>query len=162
MARPLYTAQAISFDQACTFIATHHRHHIAPRGWKFGTSLVNGEGCTVGVVMVGRPVSRRQDDGFTLEVIRLCTVENAPNAASQLYGIARRVAKELGYTRIITYILLDEEGITLKAAGWKLVRESRGAVGSNPAGDVPTKRPQVRKSCGKPYLERIHHELPNH
>lgn len=152
MARPTYTAKAISFDDACAFIGKHHRHHIAPRGWKFGTSLVNGNGCTVGVVMAGRPVSRRQDDGATLEVIRLCTVDNSPNAASQLYGIARRVAKELGYKRIITYILAEEEGTTLKAAGWTLVRESRGGSWDQPSRRRTDKAPTGKKTLWESIL----------
>lgn len=147
-----YRAQAITFEAACTFITTHHRHHKAPQGWKFGTSLVDCAGRVVGVVIIGRPVSRRQDDGATLEVTRLCTVEGAPNAASQLYGIARRVAKDLGYNRIITYILLDEEGTTLKAAGWKLVRESRGGSWDQPSRGRTDKAPTGKKTLWESVL----------
>lgn len=152
MPKPTYKAAAITFEQACDFITEHHRHHKAPQGWKFGTSLVDSEGRTVGVVIVGRPVSRRQDDGLTLEVIRLCTVENAPNAASQLYGIARRIAKELGYRRIITYILIEEEGVTLKAAGWQLVRESRGGSWSQPSRARTDKAPTGKKTLWESIL----------
>ena len=34
--------RAITFKQACEFIAEHHRHHIPPVGWKFGTSVYQG------------------------------------------------------------------------------------------------------------------------
>lgn len=37
-----------------------------------------------------------------------------------------RIAKELGYDRIITYILESETGISLKASGWKLEQEKCG------------------------------------
>ena len=37
-----------------------------------------------------------------------------------LYSRAARIAKEIGYKRIITYILESETGISLKASGWHL------------------------------------------
>ena len=43
-----------------------------------------------------------------------------------LYGASWRVAKELGYKRVITYILQEESGTSLKAAGWRLVGEAGG------------------------------------
>ena len=32
--------------------------------------------------------------------------------------VAKRVAKEMGYKKVITYILITENGASLKAAGW--------------------------------------------
>jgi hypothetical protein len=40
-----------------------------------------------------------------------------------LYGAIWRAAKALGYTRAITYIQGDETGASLKAAGWRKVRD---------------------------------------
>ena|SRR5688572_25608638 len=114
----------ITFDEACAFVSDHHRHHKPPRGWKFGTSVWDGDKM-VGVVMVGRPVSRHMDDGETLEVTRLCT-DGTKNAASMLYGAAWRAAKALGYKKLITYTLAEESGVSLSAAGWKSVRKTRG------------------------------------
>ena len=71
----------------------------------------------VGVVIVGRPVSRFLDDGYTLEVNRLCTL-GVKNACSILYAAAARAARAMGYRKIITYILQSESGGSLKAAGW--------------------------------------------
>lgn len=68
--------------------------------------------------MVGRPVARLLDDGWTLEVNRLAS-DGCPNACSLLYSAARRVAKEMGYRKLITYIREDEPGTSLKASGWK-------------------------------------------
>lgn len=48
----------------------------------------------VGVVQVGRPVSRVLDDGKTLEVVRLCC-DGTRNVCSFLYSAAARVAKAL-------------------------------------------------------------------
>lgn len=74
---------------------------------------------------MGRPVNRHLDDGKTLEVLRLCT-QGSRNVCSFLYSRAARVAKELGYKKIITYILEDETGASLKASGWKLEEEGVG------------------------------------
>lgn len=114
----------IDFKDACEFVNKYHSHHHAPRGWKFGVAVDNGEKI-VGVVMVGRPISPKFDDGFTLEVTRCCT-DGTKNVASMLYGVAKRVAKELGYKRLITYILVEEQGTSLKAAGWKRLYVTRG------------------------------------
>ena len=77
------------------------------------------------MVIVGRPVARGRDDGLTLEVTRLCT-DGAKNACSFLYGAAARAGFALGYKRIGTYILQSEEGVSLRAAGWKMISEVKG------------------------------------
>ena len=57
------------------------------------------------------------DDGRTAEVTRLCT-DGIANGCSFLYGAAARVAKTMGYSKIITYILESEDGASLRASGW--------------------------------------------
>lgn len=112
----MLTLTTISLADANTFVAQHHRHHKPVTGHKFSIGCTeNGE--LVGVVIVGRPVSRYLDDGLTLEVNRLCTT-GAKNACSFLYGAAAKAAKALGYHKIITYILDTEPGTSLRAAGW--------------------------------------------
>ncbi len=37
-----------------------------------------------------------------------------------------RIAKELGYKKIITYILDSEKGTSLKAVGWTVANRSKG------------------------------------
>lgn len=62
----------ISLKEANAFVERHHRHHKPVKGHKFSVATaVNGE--VVGIAIVGRPVSRYLDDGWTLEVNRLCT-----------------------------------------------------------------------------------------
>lgn len=107
-----------SFRDASAFIRKHHRHHPPPRGHKFSLAAEE-DGQVVGVAIVGRPVARGLQDGFTLEVTRVCVREGARNACSMVYGAARRIAKEMGYARIITYTLAGEPGTSLKASGWK-------------------------------------------
>jgi hypothetical protein len=45
--------------------------------------------------------------------------DGAPNVCSFLYGASARAAWALGYSKIQTYILDEELGTTLKAAGWE-------------------------------------------
>lgn len=111
----------ITFREACSFVAKHHRHNKPPRGHKFSVGLVEGE-TLVGVAMAGRPVARAFDNGFTLEVNRTC-VDGMPNANSMLYGAVWRAAKAMGYERCVTYTQASETGASLRAAGWVKVKE---------------------------------------
>ena len=114
----------ISIKEANEFVMKVHRHHYKTQGAKFALSLVK-DGKLIGVSIVGRPVSRYMDDGFTLEVTRLAT-DGTKNACSLLYGASWRATKELGYRRIITYTLASEPGTSLRAAGWMQTLVSRG------------------------------------
>lgn len=114
----------ISLKEANAFVEQHHRHHKPVTGHKFSVAAAK-DGVIVGVAIVGRPVSRYLDDGWTLEVNRLCT-DGTRNACSFLYAAAWRAAKNMGYKKLITYILDTEAGTSLKAAGWKCVGEAGG------------------------------------
>lgn len=107
----------ITLRAANDFVADHHRHHKPSRGHKFSVGLMD-EGRLVGVAICGRLVSRHLDNGRTLEVNRLCT-DGTRNACSALYGACARIAKDMGYRKIITYILESEPGTSLRASGWK-------------------------------------------
>ena len=109
----------IKFDEANAFVAAYHRHHKPVTGHKFSIAVAEC-GIIHGVVMVGRPVARRLDDGWTLEVNRCCT-DGKKNACSMLYSSAWRAAKAMGYRRLITYTLPDEGGASLLASNWRLV-----------------------------------------
>lgn len=110
--------------EANAFVDEHHRHHKPVVGHKFSL-MASKDGKPVGVAIVGRPVARGRDDGFTLEVTRLCT-DGTKNACSFLYGAAARATFALGYKRIGTYILASENGASLKACGWRLLSEVKG------------------------------------
>lgn len=114
----------MDLEGANEFVLRHHRHHKPVVGHKFSIGAAMGLDL-VGVVIVGRPVSRGRDDGLTLEVTRLCT-DGTKNACSFLYGAAARATFALGYERIGTYIRQDEPGTSLTAAGWRLVGETPG------------------------------------
>tara|TARA_B100000029_G_scaffold338019_1_gene330248 strand:+ start:1828 stop:2280 length:453 start_codon:yes stop_codon:yes gene_type:complete len=121
----------ISLAEANQFVADHHRHHKPVVGHKFCLAVEKDEE-VVGVAIVGRPVARGLDDGYTLEVNRCCTT-GAKNACSMLYGASWRAAKALGYRRLITYVLDSETGTSLKASNWKLVHEVRGRSWDTPS-----------------------------
>jgi len=140
----------IGFKEACAFVRLHHRHHRPPQGHKFSIGLSNGESI-VGVAIVGRPVARRLDDGLTLEVTRLCT-DGTRNACSMLYGASWRIAKEMGYREVITYILDTEAGISLKAAGWTCLGRAGGLSWNVPG------RPRVDKGPYQLKLKYGRHE----
>ncbi len=114
----------ITLKEANAFVAEHHRHHGPVTGHKFSIGLSDGEKI-VGVAITGRPVSRYLDDGWTLEVNRLCT-DGTRNASSKLYAAAWRAARAMGYKRLITYILESESGASLRAAGWKCIGQAGG------------------------------------
>lgn len=122
--------QPIILREANAFVKRHHRHHVPVQGAKFAIACTK-EGKLVGVVIVGRPVSRHMDDGFTAEVTRLCT-DGTYNACSLLYGAAWRAARAMGYTRMITYTLESEDGSSLKAANFHFLGFAGGGNWNKP------------------------------
>lgn len=106
-----------TFKTACEFIDKYHRHHKPTVGCKFCIALSDKTDNIIGVAVCGRPVSRFLDDGFTCEINRLCT-DGTKNACSMLYGACCRVAREMGYKKVITYILQSENGASLKASNF--------------------------------------------
>lgn len=116
--------QPITLKEANAFVEQFHRHHKSVVGHKFSIGCNDGEK-VVGVVIVGRPVARYLDDGWTLEVNRLCT-DGTKNVCSILYAASWRAARAMGYKKLITYILENESGVSLKAAGWKCVGMAGG------------------------------------
>lgn len=107
----------ITLKQASEFINAYHRHHKATVGHKFSVGVYAGEKL-VGVAVCGRPVSRYLDNGEICEINRGCT-DGTYNACSMLYGACCRIAKEMGYKKIITYTLTSENGASLKASNFK-------------------------------------------
>jgi hypothetical protein len=112
----------ITWRQACLFVEKHHRHHAGTRGCKWAVGVVDSGGQLHGVALCGRPVSRHLDDGLTIEVNRTCT-DGYPNANSALYGACWRIAAAMGYRHMVTYTQEDETGASLKAAGFRRIRD---------------------------------------
>ena len=120
-------AVPVSLKEANAFVEELHRHHKPAQGDKYRVGAADDDGKLIGVAQVGRPLSRHLDDGETLEVIRLCS-DGSQNVCSFLYSRCARIAKEMGYKKIITYILESEDGASLKASGWQLEETVVGGV----------------------------------
>lgn len=116
----------ISIAKANAFVEQYHRHHGKKTGCRFAIAVFEG-GVLHGVAICSNPVARRADDGLTLEVSRLCT-DGTYNACSMLYAACARIAKNMGFRKIQTYILQSESGTSLKASGWKLEADNVGAL----------------------------------
>jgi hypothetical protein len=140
------SAAPITLEDANAFVAAHHRHHPPVVGHKFSIAAICDE-TVVGVVIVGRPISRHRDDGLTLEVARLCT-DGSRNVCSFLYGKVARAAFALGYSRIGTYTLPDEGGASLRASGWTLIGERGGGEWSSPS----RPRERMKSPVGQKWL----------
>jgi len=70
----------VTLDEANEFVRQNHRHHKPVPGAKFCVAVAydreDGADCEIcGVAIVGRPIARMSDDGWTLEVNRTCTDE---------------------------------------------------------------------------------------
>ena len=76
------TITPITQREAFAFVSEHHRHHQPPRGSIVQVAVACSEKEeVVGVAIVGRPVSRMLDDGWTAEVTRVAT-DGSRNACS--------------------------------------------------------------------------------
>jgi len=114
----------LTLREANKLVADLHRHHKPVRGHRFSIGALNGnELC--GAAIIGRPVARRTPWQTVAEVTRLVT-DCTKNACSLLYAAAARIAKEMGFERIQTFILDTETGTSLKAAGWEFDGYSAG------------------------------------
>lgn len=117
---------SIELYEANILVRLWHRHHKQVTGHKFSVGAYDTKKQElVGAVIVGRPVSRAFNWRKRLEVTRLVT-NGTKNACSFLYAAAARIAREMGYEKIHTYILDEETGVSLLAAGWYLEKEYAG------------------------------------
>ena len=122
----------VTFRQACAFVKEHHRHNKPPVGHKFS-------------------IGAADDNGLTLEVNRTCT-DGTDNANSMLYGAVWRAAKAMGYTRCITYTQHDETGASLRAVGWRRVKD----LPANKGWSVPSRQ---RDDIGSAGIARVLWEI---
>jgi hypothetical protein len=134
----------LALDEANAAVERWHRHHRPVVGHKFSLGCESPTGLC-GAAIVGRPVARMVDDGWTLEVCRVAT-DGTKNASSMLYGAARRATFALGYRRLITYTLPSESGSSLRAAGYRMIGAAGGGSWSRPS------RPRIDKA---PLQEKI-------
>ena len=62
-----------------------------------------------------------------------------------MLGRARRIAKAMGYYKMISYILESESGISYKSAGWHKEAETRGHSWNTPSRPRITVAPVCNK-----------------
>jgi hypothetical protein len=138
-----FTSVPIERNEAVAFVDKLHRHHdgVAKDKYRLACAL---DGEIVGVIQVGRPDARALCDGKTLQVIRTCT-DGTQNACTFLLGSAARIAKDLGYCKLITYILDTEDGTSLKAAGWHKEADIKGHSWDCPSRPRKTTAPTCDK-----------------
>ena len=141
----------ITLAEANAFVKQYHRHHKPVVGAKFSIGCADGDDI-VGVAIVGRPVARGLDNGWTAEVTRLCT-NGTKNACSKLYAAAWRVCRAMGYEKLVTYILGSEKGTSLVAAGWKCVAKTQGGSWSSKDRPRVDKHPLQGKLRFERYLD---------
>ena len=114
----------IHLKAAREFVARYHRHNIPPVGGKFAISCFDDDHIC-GVAICGRPIARGLDNGEILEIYRNCT-DGTRNACTKLYGACVRIARNMGYKKIITYTLRSENGASLRAANFMLAGAAGG------------------------------------
>jgi len=83
----------------------------------------------LGVMIFGRPVSRYEDNGETLELTRMVLFDSPKNSESKALSLAEKWIRKLypSYTRLIAYsdLSVGHKGTIYKAANWE-VREAPG------------------------------------
>ena len=135
----------ITIQDAKILVKRWHRHHRPPDSALFAVavSLLDAE-APCGAAIIGRPIARALQDGWTVEVVR-CVTDGTPNACSALYRAAWRAARALGYRRLVTYTLPEEGGASLRGAGFKLIGEAGGGSWSVPSRPRVDKHPLQKK-----------------
>lgn len=121
--------------EANDFVEQHHRHNgrTTRDGGKWAVACGNEELGLVAVAIVGRPLSRMIQDGFTAEVLRCCSRPEAPKGAnSMLYGACWRAWRAMGGRKLVTCTLQTESGASLRGAGWRVVGEVKGGAWTRP------------------------------
>lgn len=134
----------LTLRQANALVEELHRHHKPARGHRFSLGLMDNDGKLIGAAICGRPVARGCDPYMVLEVNRLVT-GGEKNACSMLYSACARAAKAMGFTKIQTYILDSEPGISLTAAGWTYEETTAGGQWEHTSGPRRTDQPTEKK-----------------
>ena len=136
-------AMPLDLDEANALVNQWHRHHGPVPGARFSIGALY-EDKIVGCIIVGRPIARMEQDGWTIEILR-CATDGTKNACSFLYRAAWRAAREMGYRRGVTRTLPEEGGASLRGAGWTLLGLSGGGSWSRPSRPRIDKHPLQQK-----------------
>jgi hypothetical protein len=147
-----YRAVPVTLTEAEAYIGAVHRHNGKPSVVRIAVGAIDESGLLRGVATAGRPVAPGLGRPTTLEVSRVCS-DGAPNLCSFLYARIVRAARELGYARLVTYTKEEEDGASLKAAGWvKVPSEQRSRERPRSARDWQAERGEGRTETVSPGL----------
>jgi hypothetical protein len=119
----------LSLKEANDFVECYHRHNgrTSRDSGKFAIGASTGTEL-IGVAIVGRPLARLLQDGYTAEVLRCCVVDHAPKGScSFLYSRCWRIWAAMGGHRLVTYTLDRESGSSLRGSGYKVVAKTKPA-----------------------------------
>jgi hypothetical protein len=141
-----------TLEEANRFVRQFHRHHGRVLGARFSLAIADRTGTIRGVAIVGRPSARLLDDGMTLEITRVAT-DGYKNACSMLYASAWKAARAIGYRRLMSYTLMTEPGSSLKALGWRHVRNRSGKSWNR------GKRKDKRRDTATTYIKKTRWEI---
>jgi hypothetical protein len=137
-------AVPLTLKAANDYVERVHRHHgRLPGGLDyFRIGVVDEDGELRGVAIATRPTNRNSDDGLTCEVARMAS-DGTRNVCSFAYSSCARIARAMGFRRIITYTLDCESGASLRAAGWR--EEKRGIQSWWQSHQVPGRTVRARE-----------------
>lgn len=142
---PHLRAVPITRDQANLYVERYHRHAGRLPVTRFQVAVADESGLIRGVAIAGNPKARELDDGWELEVNRVCT-DGCRNACSFLYARCVRFGRAAGFTDAWTYTADRETGASLKASGWTIdgQTEARDWAKERGAGRTASGGPRVR------------------
>ena len=92
------------------------------------------------------PMSTRKSLAETAMTISSLAKQMINNACSMLYGACARIAKDMGYRKVITYILLSENGASLKASNFVCEGEAGGEMWTGKRSGRDNGVPKERKT----------------
>jgi hypothetical protein len=145
----VFRCAPLTIKQLNAVVDQLHRHHKPVQGHRFSLGLYDAQqDKLVGAISVGRPVARGCDPYRIAEVTRLVT-DGTKNACSYLYAKAARICREMGFEKIQTYILDEESGISLKAAGWEFEGMTAGGNWDNSKAYKEKGRRRDQPECPK-------------
>lgn len=116
--------------QAMKWVRETHRHLPKIQGGLFAAAWEHDREI-VGVAIAGNP-SRVWQAQRKIVISRVSTL-GAKNACSALYGALCKAAKALGYVEAWTYTLPEEDGTSLRAAGFEFMGTTRGGSYNRPS-----------------------------
>lgn len=123
---------------AKAFVAENHSYLPPPVGCLFCIQAYDCDTkATIGVVIVGRPISAGMQDGITAEVTRLTLKDGYYGVGSSLLGRAWTACNALGYKRLISYVRSNRSGAVFTAANFAFVRHAFNSPWRNDPKEKP-------------------------